>query len=419
MILKLDIERVRTIDEVRDFMTGSEPVDFHLTDRRGAYDFVTRTLRRLNYAGLSKADKGVVRRFVAKVTGLSRAQSTRLIGQYQNTGHIRDRRCGATRPFERRYTAVDIRLLAEVDETLGGLCGPTTRRVMRRQYEVFGDERFERLAGLSNSHLYRMRQSTTYRRRRNPTTKTQATQVSIGERRKPHPQGRPGFLRVDSVHQGDLDGRKGVYEVNLVDEVTQYEFVAAVEGISERFLVPALEALIEAFPFEIKGFHADNGSEYINYRVARLLRKLHVEEFTKSRPRRSNDNALVESKNASVVRRHLGHAHIARRHAALVNGFLRDVLAPYLNYHRPCHFPVETTDSKGRTRKRYPFENVTTPYLKLKSLDGAQRYLRPGVTFEQLDSVAVALDDLAAARLVNAARDQLFRDIERRETKAA
>ena len=119
---------------------------------------------------------------------------------------------------------------------------------------------------------------------------------------------------MDSVHQGDLDGRKGVYEVNLVDEVTQYEFVAAVEGISERFLLPALEALIEAFPFEIKGFHADNGSEYINYRVARLLRKLHVEEFTKSRPRRSNDNALVESKNASVVRRHLGHAHIARRH---------------------------------------------------------------------------------------------------------
>ena len=272
---------------------------------------------------------------------------------------------------------------------------------------------------MSNSHLYRIRQSTTYRRRRNPTTKTQATQVSIGERRKPHPQGRPGFLRVDSVHQGDLDGRKGVYEVNLVDEVTQYEFVAAVEGISERFLVPALEALIEAFPFEVQGFHADNGSEYINYRVARLLRKLHVEEFTKSRPRRSNDNALVESKNASVVRRHLGHAHIARRHAALVNGFLRDVLAPYLNYHRPCHFPVETTDSKGRTRKSYPFENVTTPYLKLKSLDGAQRYLRPGVTFEQLDSVAVALDDLAAARLVNAARDQLFRDIERRETKAA
>ena len=419
MILRLDIERLRTVDELRDFMAGSEPVDFHLTDRRGAYDFVRRTVVRLGYSALTKAHKGVVRRFVAKVTGLSRAQTTRLIAQYHKTGRIEDRRRGATRPFERRYRAADITLLAEVDETLGGLCGPATRRVMWRQYEVFGDERFERLARLSNSHLYRLRHCPRYRRRRNPMTKTKPTQVSIGERRKPHPQGRPGFVRVDSVHQGDLDGKKGVYEVNLVDEVTQYEFVAAVEALSERFLVPALEALIGAFPFEVKGFHADNGSEYINHRVARLLRKLHVEEFTKSRPRRSNDNALVESKNASVVRRHLGHTHIARRHAPLVNAFLRDVLAPFLNYHRPCHFPVERTDRKGRTSKTYPFENVTTPYLKLKSLDHAEHFLRPGVTFEQLDIVAVALDDLAAATLVNEARDRLFRKIECRETRAA
>ena len=126
-------------------------------------------------------------------------------------------------------------------------------------------------------------------------TKTKPTQVRIGERRKPHPPGRPGFVRVDSVHPGDLDGKKGVYEVNLVDEVTQYEFVAAVEALSERFPVPVLEALIEAFPFEAKGFHADNGSQYINHRVARVLRKLHVEEFTKSRPRRSGWFTLSRS----------------------------------------------------------------------------------------------------------------------------
>ena len=63
MISKLDIERVRTVDEVRDFMAGSEPVDFHLTERRGSYDYLTRTLRWMSYAGLTKADKGVVRRF--------------------------------------------------------------------------------------------------------------------------------------------------------------------------------------------------------------------------------------------------------------------------------------------------------------------------------------------------------------------
>ena len=155
MILRLDIERLCTLEEVpvRDFLAGSEPVDFHFTDRRGAYDFVTRALRRLNYSGLSKADKGVVRRFVAKVTGWSRAHTTRLIGQYRKTGRIEDRRRGATRPFQRRYTAADIRLLAEVDEKLGGVCGPSTRRVMQRQYELFGDRRFERLAGLCRTAI--------------------------------------------------------------------------------------------------------------------------------------------------------------------------------------------------------------------------------------------------------------------------
>lgn len=186
-----------------------------------------------------------------------------------------------------------------------------------------------------------------------------------------------------------------------------------------RFMVPALQGAIESFPFVVRGFHVDNGSEYVNRRVASLLNKLRVEEFTKSRPRRTNDNALVESKNASVVRRYLGHDHIPRRHAALVNGFLRDVLAPFLNYHRPCHFPVETTDERGRQRKTYPFDRVTTPYLKLRSLDRADQYLRPGLTFEQLDREVMALDDLAAARAVQDALVALFTEIRRRETIVA
>ena len=309
MILQLDIERLRTLDEVRDFMAGSAPVDFRFMERADAYGFVRRFLVRSRYIRLSRFEKGLMRRFLMKVTGFSRAQVARLISQYRETGRIEDRRRGPKRPFPRRYTKADIGLLAEVDETLGGLCGAVTRRMMQRQYEVFGDARFERLAGLSNSHLYRLRQSVTYRRRRLTMTKTRPAQVSIGERRKPRPDGRPGFLRVDSVHQGDLFGEKGLYEINLVDEVTQYEFVAAAEGISERFMVPALQGSIEAFPFVVKGFHVDNGSEYVNHRVAALLNKLHVEEFTKSRARHCNDNALVESKNASVVRRYLGHDH--------------------------------------------------------------------------------------------------------------
>ena len=89
--------------------------------------------------------------------------------------------------------------------------------------------------------------------------------VAIGERRRPRPEGRAGYLRVDSVHQGDLAKVKGVYYINVVDEVTQYEFVGMVERISERYLIPVLEGLLGAFPFQIRGFHSDHGSEYVNY----------------------------------------------------------------------------------------------------------------------------------------------------------
>ena len=312
----MQTQRLGTLEQVRVFVEGSESVDFSGADRPSAYEFIRRTLASFGYRGLGKRDKGLIRCYLAKVTGLSRAQLTRLVRQYRDTGRIEDRRGDPpARPFECRYTKGDIRLLAEVDAKLGHRCGPATRQVMRREFEVFGDARFERLSRLSNGHMYNLRQSTTYRRKRATVERTRGSTVAIGERRTPRPEGRPGFVRADSVHQGDLDGHKGVYLVNLVDKVTQYEFVGALEALSERFKVPVLEGLLTAFPFPVEGFHADNGSEYVNHLVAELLNRLHIGQLTKSRPRHCNDNALAESKNASVVRRYLGHAHIPKRFA--------------------------------------------------------------------------------------------------------
>jgi len=174
--------------------------------------------------------------------------------------------------------------------------------------------------------------------------------VSIGERRKPDPRGQPGFLRIDTVHQGDSagpgQGAKGVYHINAVDEVTQWQVATATQAISEAYLIPALEALLLQFPFRILGFHSDNGSEYINRTVAKLLGKLHIEQ-TKSRPRQSGDNGLVETKNGAVIRKHIGYGHIAQAHAEPIHSFYRDHLNPYLNYHRPCAQPEVEIDPKG------------------------------------------------------------------------
>ena len=223
----------------------------------------------------------------------------------------------------------------------------------------------------------------------------------------------PSDLRVDSVHQGYLDGIKGLYHLNLVDEVTQFQFVGSVERIDTPCLAPVLEALLRAFPFNVRGFHTDNGSEFINHKIAARLQALHIDEFTKSRPRRSNDNALVESKNGSVIREHLGYGHIPSRYAERVNAFTQQVLSPYLNFHRPCLFPVDEVDAKGRVRKRYPHANVMTPYEKLKSLPNAAACLKPGTSFDQLDAVAAAaMSDNDAARALNQARDRLFASID-------
>jgi transposase InsO family protein len=222
------------------------------------------------------------------------------------------------------------------------------------------------LATISVAHLYNLRKRSRYQRQRRVWTKTRPVSLPIGERRAPTPNNRPGYLRLDTVHQGDQDGVKGLYHINAVDCVTQYEAVASCERISEAFLIPVLAELLASFPFVILGFHSDNGSEFINGPVVELLNKLLIEEHTKSRARHCNDNAQVESKNAAIVRKHLGYSHIPQRFAALVNTFDRDYLNPYVNFHRPCLFAETVTDAKGRERKRYPYKLMMTPYEKLK-----------------------------------------------------
>ena len=159
------------------------------------------------------------------------------------------------------------------------------------------------------------------------------------------PEGRPGYLRIDSVHQGDQDGLKGVYHINVVDAATQFQAVAAVEKISEAYLIPALKELLAAFPFVILGFHSDNGSEYVNRAVAELPGKLLI-EFTKSRSRQTNDNALVEGKNAATIRKHFGYAHIPQRYAARINAFNREHLVPYLTTTAPASSPKSSPTPK-------------------------------------------------------------------------
>lgn len=418
MVIDMNDEQLHTLAQLKAFLEGTLTVDFAVAaDER--YDFIARTVRRFGYGRLKRTDKGVVLRFLERVSGYSRQQLTRLVKRGAARGPLIKRYRAPRVGFARLYSDADVRLLAEIDSLHGTLSGLATKKLMERAFHVFGDVDYERLATLSVAHLYNLRRRTGYERHRQVWTKTRPVTIPIGERRAPAPNDQPGYLRVDSVHQGDRDGVKGVYHINTVDCVTQYEGVATCERISEAFLIPVLEGLLEGFPFVIKGFHSDNGSEYINRHVAKLLNKLLIEEQTKSRSRHSNDNAQAESKNASIVRKHLGYSHIPQRFAALVNTFCQDHLNPYINFHRPCLFAKTIIDAKGRSRKRYPYHLMMTPYEKLKSIETAEQCLKPGITFQQLDAQAHAISDNDAAQRMNDARAILFKTIFNRSKKAA
>lgn len=403
----MNVNKLNTIEQLIQLLAGTETVDFTIEgDKKKRYAWIQKVLVQFDYLRLSKPERGVVKNYVIKITSCSRAQLTRLVQQYRETGTIIFQHQNVNQ-FKTRYTKADIRALAEMDELHNTLSGPATKKLCERAHLRFGDTRYERLAVISVAHLYNLRASVTYTRQRWTYNKTNPKPSMIGVRRKPVPNGEPGYIRIDTVHQGDQDKKKGVYHINAVDEVTQFEVVCTVEKISEHYLIPVLEELLETFPFIIKGFHSDNGSEYVNQYVVKLLDKLLI-EFTKSRARHSNDNALAESKNGSIIRKTLGYMHIPQYWAFQVNEFNKKYLNPYINFHRPCFFAEIKTDSKGKQRKVYAYKSMMTPYDKLKSLCDSKSYLKPGVTFEDLDRIAMQLTDNESAKQLQEARSKLF-----------
>ncbi len=289
----------------------------------------------------------------------------------------------------RIYTSRDIKLLEKTDELHLRLSDRATQEILRREYEVFDKKEYQTIARVSHGHITNLRHHPLYVNAY--VNHTKARLIPIGMTRPPETYGRPGSIRVDTVHQRDI------YHINAVDEITQWEVLVSVPVISEVCMLPAISILLDQFPFTIFNFHSDRGGEAINYLVSDFLQKLLITQ-TKSRARHPNDNALVETKNGSVVRKNMGWEHVSQQFADSFTVYYRTWFNPYLNFHRPCAFPTINKDEKGKTRKVY--EIYQTPYDALKGIPGAHRFLKPGQTFEKLDTIAYAMSDNEFAELI-------------------
>jgi transposase InsO family protein len=402
-------ERLQTLDQVKSFIEGIQTVEFRGLNAHEKYVWIEEVLKRFRYPKLQKEGKGLIKSYLLKLTGYSRAQLTRLIRLYLQSGKVQPAKYQRYR-FPQRYSAEDVALLAKTDELHGWLSGPATKKILERENEVYGHFEYAGIAAISVAQIYNLRRSQRYGGKHYAHTKKVVSR--IGERAKPESHGLPGQIRIDTVHQGDQDGHKGVYHINAVDEVTQWEVVASLERITEKHLEANLEGILRQFPFHIQGFHSDNGSEFVNKVVADILNKLLI-RFTRSRPRHPDDNGLVESKNGTVIRKNLGYAHIPQSGACLLNQYHQYYLNPYINFHRPCFFPVEEIDHKGRMKKKYPYSRINTPFEKLKSIPGIEHYLRQDVSLDKMQSYADQMSDNNFAERMVKARSNLFKQTQR------
>jgi hypothetical protein len=395
-----------SVAQIKEFAKLKNSANFKSPDKGETYAWIGKTLGKFHYFSENKKNKGIIKNYVINMTGYSVGNVDKLIARKKKSGTVRVKE-RTQNTFETFYTKEDIVLLAKVVNVYRGQNGQAIKKVLREMYDLYGDDRFERLSHLSTSHLYNLKKKEVYKTYSLTYTKTNPVSTNIGVRVKPEPDGKPGYVRVDSVHQGDLDKQKGVYYIHFVDEVTQWDVVVAVEKISEYFLERALEEAFAQFPFGIINFHSDNGSEYINKTVSRILKLAYIEQ-TKSRSRHSNDNALVEGKNASTLRKQMGHAHIPQKFAPLINKFCTEHLNPFLNFHRPCAFATNEIDSKGKVRKKYHTGDYTMPVDKLLACTNIENYLKKGVTIEGLQKLKLVQSHFEAAEKVSDAREKLF-----------
>ncbi|OGK42079.1 hypothetical protein A3A74_04895 [Candidatus Roizmanbacteria bacterium RIFCSPLOWO2_01_FULL_35_13] len=274
--------------QLRSFLKGSQEFDFSLRESsiEDKYEFIDKTVDRLGYGKLLKRDKKVVISYFKKVTGYKKAQIKRLIGR-AIMGDLKRKFYKRVRPH-RIYTSYDIKLLEKTDELHLRLSEGATKEIFRREFEEFGHKNYQTISRVSHSHITNLRHSQVYNS--HWVNHTKARTVPIGITMPPENFGRPGSIRVDAVHQRD------VYHINSVDEITQWQIAVCIPQISESCMLPALQELIDQYPFKIFNFHSDRGGENINYQVADFLERLLIKQ-TKSRSYHSNDNALVETKN--------------------------------------------------------------------------------------------------------------------------
>ena len=268
--MKLNMKRLplfNSIDQISKFLKANKNsgLKIEIISKKNKYLCINEILWNIRFRKLSLYEKHIVFKLLKFFTGYSLSHLKRLSSKWRN-GTLKYNISRNRNKFSRKYFSTDIKLLIDTDIAHCCLSGEATKRILKREFKVFKNADYANISNISVGHIYNIRNNNRQYDSSNAMffKRTKATQNSIGLRRKPVPDGCPGYLRIDTVHQGDYAGNKGVYHINIIDEITQYEFIASVPQITEKYLRPIIIELLKLFPFVVFEFHSDNGLSLIH-----------------------------------------------------------------------------------------------------------------------------------------------------------
>ena len=174
----------------------------------------------------------------------------------------------------------------------------------------------------------------------------------------------PGFFEVDTVaHCGPTLKGEFARTLTLTDVSTGWVHMEAMRNNAHKHIRTALDAAIEAIPYQVQGLDCDNGSELINYDVVEWAAGRDI-FFTRARPYKKNDQAHVESKNNHVVRRYGFYYRYDTEEERRVLAALWELVCIKMNYFTATRKPISWTEDAVGRRKRV-YDKPQTPFSRL------------------------------------------------------
>lgn len=362
------------------------------------------------YLKAPKQEKTIILNGLSQALGMHRKSVIRALKREQLKNPLR-RKKKAGRPS--LYTPDVVAALKEVREIAGAICAERLHGIVGEYVRILQRDQMWHHGKTTTEKLLRMSEGTMKNRigrfvrikagGGRGTTKPSDLKEIIPIRRGPWEHPLPGFGEIDTVvHCGYTLSGDMAYTVNFTDIATMWTESAGQLNKGQKRTCESIAKIKRRLPFPLRGLDPDSGSEFVNWHLKAWCDEKGV-ELTRSRPNHKNDNAHIEQKNYTGVRKFLGYGRIDKEEAiALMNELYAGPLRLYLNFFQPSMKCAEKVRIGSRYVRKY--DAPKTPYQRVLEHPAIDEAVK-----EQLRRQYAILNPLLLRREIDHLIDKIFK----------